>query len=103
MAAYEKGLADAIDKEQAADAAEAKAMADFEAALGFAPATPLPDRPMFVASFKDLDRWGHESVLRKISGSTPGTSSWPVVRLGEVVDDIAVGWNGLLKPANGVS
>ena len=41
-------------------------MADFEAALGFAPPLPLPDRPVFVASFKDFDRWSHEGVLRRI-------------------------------------
>ncbi len=93
VAAYDVALKAVADKEQAAEAAEAKAMSDFEAALGFALATPLPDRPIFIASFKDIDRWGHESVLRRISGSTPGTSSWPVVRLGEVVDDIAVGWS----------
>ena len=93
VAAYDTALKDAAAKVQAADAAEAKAMADFEAALGFAPATPLPDKPIFIASFKDLDRWSHEGVLRRITGGAVGTSSWPVVRLGEVVDDIAVGWS----------
>jgi type I restriction enzyme S subunit len=93
VAAYEKGLADAITKEQAADAAEAKAMADFEAALGFAPATPLPDRPIFVTSFKDLDRWSHEGVLRRITGAAASTATWPTVRLGEVIADLENGWS----------
>lgn len=84
---------EAAGKEKAADAAEAKAIADFEAALGFAPPVPLPDRPIFVASFKDFDRWSHDSVLRRVTGSVAATTSWPSVRLGDVVDDIAVGWS----------
>ncbi len=53
VAAYDAALAEAAGKEKAADTAEAEAMVDFEAALGFAPPVPLPDRPIFVASFKD--------------------------------------------------
>lgn len=93
VAAYDAALKEAAAKEQAADAAEAKAMADFEAALGFAPATPLPDKPVFVASFKDLDRWSHEGVLRRITGGAVGTSSWPTVRLGDVIADLENGWS----------
>ena len=93
VAAYNAALKDAAATEQAADAAEAKAMADFEAALGFAPATPLPDRPIFIASFKDLDRWSHEGVLRRITGGAVGTSSWPTVRLGDVIADLENGWS----------
>ena len=81
VAAYDAALKDAAAKEHAADAAEAKAMADFEAALGFAPAPPLPDRPIFVASFKDLDRWSHESVLRRLIPEKPTTSKWPIAPL----------------------
>jgi type I restriction enzyme S subunit len=51
--AYESAMVEAAGKEKAADAAEAKATSDFESALGFAPSVPLPDRPIFVASFKD--------------------------------------------------
>lgn len=93
VAAYDAALSEAAGKEKAADAAEAKAMADFEAALGFAPPVPLPDRPIFVASFKDLDRWSHDAVLRRVNGSVAATTTWPSVRLGEVVGDIAVGWS----------
>lgn len=93
VAAYDSALKEAAAKEQAADAAEAKAMADFEAALGFAPATPLPDKPIFIASFKDLDRWSHEGLLRRITGGAVGTSSWPTVRLGDVIADLENGWS----------
>ena len=93
VAAYDAALKNAEAKEQAADTAEAKAVADFEAALGFAPATPLPDRPIFIASFKDLDRWSHEGVLRRITGGAVGTSSWPTVRLGDVIADLENGWS----------
>lgn len=93
VAAYDAALKEAAAKELAADAAEAKAMADFEAALGFAPPVPLPDKPIFVASFKDLDRWSHEGVLRRITGGATGTSAWPVVRLGDVIADLENGWS----------
>lgn len=93
VVAYDSALKEAAAKEQAADAAEAHAMADFEAALGFAPATPLPDKPVFIASFKDLDRWSHEGVLRRITGGAVGTSSWPTVRLGDVIADLENGWS----------
>jgi type I restriction enzyme, S subunit len=93
VAAYDAALAEAAEKEKAADAAEARATADFGVALGFAPPVPLADRPIFVASFKDLDRWSHEGVLRRITGSVAGTASWPVVRLGDVIADLENGWS----------
>lgn len=93
VGAYDAALEDAAAKEKAADAAEAKAIADFEAALGFAPASSLPDKPMFIASFKDIDRWSHEGVLRRITGSDAGTTSWPVVSLGDVIADLENGWS----------
>jgi type I restriction enzyme S subunit len=93
VAAYDAALKDAAAKEQAAEAVEAKAMADFEAALGFGAPMPLPERPIFVASFKDIDRWSHESVLSRITGGATGTTSWPVLRLGEVIADLENGWS----------
>jgi type I restriction enzyme S subunit len=93
VAAYDAAFADAAAKDAHAATIEAKAAAEFETALGFGPPVPLPDRPVFVASFKDLDRWSHESVLRRVTGGATATTTWPVVRLGEVVDDIAVGWS----------
>jgi len=84
VAAYDAVLKAAAAKEMAADAAEAKAMADFEAALGFAPPVPLPDKPIFVASFKDLDRWSHEGVLRGVLKLTDPVPAFPMSLLGTV-------------------
>jgi type I restriction enzyme S subunit len=93
VAAYDAAMADAAAKECAADAAEAQAMVDFEAALGFAPPVPLPDRPVFVAFFKDFDRWSHEGVLRRIAGEATTVTTWPMVQLREVVTDLENGWS----------
>ena len=88
VAAYDAALAGAVAKEQAASAAEARALADFEAALGFGPPVPLPEPADLVASFKDLDRWSHEGVLRRLAGGATGIAPWPVVRLGDVIADL---------------
>jgi hypothetical protein len=93
VAAYDAAVKEEAAKEQAADAMETKAMADFEAALGFVPPVPLPDKPIFIASFKNFDRWSHEGVLRRITGGATGISTWPVVRLGDVIADLENGWS----------
>ena len=73
---------------------EIKAAEAFESALGFAPPTPLPDRPVFVANFKDLDRWSHEGILRRIvNGGSSHVSPWPMVRLADVIADLENGWS----------
>lgn len=82
--AYDSALSGAVAKEQAGSAAEAKALADFEAALGFEPPAPLPHRPIFVASFKDLDRWSHEGVLRAVMKLAEPTPAFPVPPLGDI-------------------
>lgn len=84
VAAYDAALVEAAGKEKAAAAAEAKAMADFGAALGFAPPVSLPDRPVFVASFKDLDRWSHDGVLRAVLKLADPVPTFPVSPLGSV-------------------
>ena len=62
--------------------------------LGFAPPSPLPDRPVFSASFKSPDRWSHEAILRRtVEGDTARLSPWPIVRLGNVIADLEIGWN----------
>jgi type I restriction enzyme S subunit len=103
VAAYDAAMAEAAAKERAADAAEIEAMADFETALGFAPPVPLPDRPVFVASFKDFDRWSHEGVLRRMVGQATAATDWPMVQLREVVADLENGWSPkcLDRPAEG--
>jgi type I restriction enzyme, S subunit len=44
----------------------------------------LPDRPVFVASFKDLDRWSHEGALRAALKLADPTPAFPVSPLGSV-------------------
>jgi type I restriction enzyme S subunit len=93
VADYYDAVAEAAAKERAADEAEAEAMADFEAALGFAPPVPLPDRPVFVASFKSFDRWSHEGVLRDIIGEATAATDWPMAELRQVIADLENGWS----------
>ena len=93
-AAHRAAMSRAADMEREADEIEARAMVEFEAALGFAPPAPLPDRPVFVASFKDLDRWSHEGILRRaVEGAGTVTSPYPIVRLRDVIRDFVVGWS----------
>ena len=94
VAAHRTTLARAADLEREADEAEARAMEAFEAALGFGPPAPLPERPVFIASFKDLDRWSHEGILRRIAGGgTAKASPYPTVRLRDVIADLENGWS----------
>ena len=94
VAAHRAALARAADLEREADDAEAQAMEAFEAALGFDPPAPLPERPIFIASFKDLDRWSHEGILRRIAESdTAHTSPYPTVQLRDVIADLENGWS----------
>ena len=94
VAAHRAALARAADLERKAEAVEARAMEAFEAALGFGPPAPLPERPAFIASFKDLDRWSHEGILRRIvDGDTAHTSPYPIVQLRDVIADLENGWS----------
>lgn len=103
VAAYRVGMDRAAELAREADETETQAMAAFELTLGFTPPPPLPDRPVFVASFKDLDRWGHEGILRRtVEGDTADTSSYPTVQLRDVIADLVVGWSPrcLNRPAH---
>ena len=94
VAAWSAALDRAAALEREAAETEAKAAEAFEVALGFAPPTPLPDRPVFVANFKDIDRWSHDGILRRIvDGGTTHTSPWPMVKLGDVIADLENGWS----------
>ena len=94
VAAHRAALVRAADLEREADEVEARAMEAFEAALGFDPPAPLPERPVFIASFRDLDRWSHEGILRRIAeGDTAHTSPYPIVRLRDVIADLENGWS----------
>lgn len=102
VAAWRAALDKAESLELEAAETEAKAAEAFETALGFAPPTPLPDRPVFVANFKDIDRWSHEGILRRlVDGGTTHTSPFPMVQLGDVIGDLENGWspNCLSRPA----
>ena len=84
----------AAELESEAEETEMQAMMAFEAALGFTPPAPLPDRPVFVASFRDLDRWSHEGVLRRtVEGDAAPTSPYPTVQLRDVIADLENGWS----------
>ena len=94
VAAHRAALDHAAKLDREADELETQAMAAFEAALGFEPAVPLPERPVFVASFKDLDRWSHEAALRRaVGGNSAHPSPYPIVRLGDVIVDLENGWS----------
>ncbi len=82
IATYTEALARAAKLEQAAEAVEHAGWQAFEAALGVAPPVPLPDRPVFVARFKDVEQWSHEGVLRSLT-QTPTAGSMPTVPLGQ--------------------
>ena len=94
VSAHRTALERADGLEREADETEARVMAAFEAALGFEAPVPLPDWPVFAASFKDLDRWSHEAALRRtVEGDAARSSPYPIVRLGDVIADLIVGWS----------
>ena len=94
VAAHRAGLDHATALEREADETEARAMAAFEAALGLKPPRPLPDRPVFAAFFKDLDRWSHEAILRRTAADdTARELPYPILQLGDVIADLENGWS----------
>ena len=84
VAAHRSEMDCAAELERQADDTEAQAIMAFETALGFTPPAPLPDRPVLVASFKDLDRWSHEGVLRSTLHIKEAEPKFPAVELGTV-------------------
>lgn len=64
VTAYTDALSLAARLEQEAETIEQAGWQAFETALGMAPPPPLPDRPVFVARFKDMERWSQEGILR---------------------------------------
>lgn len=93
VAAYNAALSEADALEAAAATAEADGLAAFEAALGLAAPTPLPDVPRFIARFSAMARWSHEAVLRRLTVGDDDTGKHPVVRLGDVIADLENGWS----------
>ena len=84
VAAHRVEMDRAAELESEADETETQAMMAFETALGVTPPAPLPDRPVLVASFKDLDRWSHEGILRSTLHTEETEPKFPVVELGTV-------------------
>ena len=93
VASYRTTLECAEELEREAKEIETKAAEAFETALGFDPAQPLPDRPVFIASFKDFDRWSHEGILRRTIGDDNPHSLYPMVQLSDVIADLENGWS----------
>lgn len=93
IAAYTDALTRVVQLEQEAETIERAGWQAFENALGVAPPPPLPDRPVFVARYKDVDRWSHESVLRNSVSGPEQQHSWPLTRLGDLVADLENGWS----------
>lgn len=93
VAVYDATVASAAEMEAKAEAIERSGWEAFEAALGLTPPPPLPDRPVFVARFKDVERWSHEGILRSATRSAVRPHSWPLARLGDLVADLENGWS----------
>ena len=64
LTAYADALNTAAALEREAETLEREGIRAFETALGVAPPPPLPERPLFVARFKDIERWSHDGMLR---------------------------------------
>ncbi len=84
VASYAASLAHAIRKEQEAAGIVQTSHREFECGLGVASPLPLPSRPVFVARFKDVERWSHDGILRHATHSTAASSAWPIVALSTV-------------------
>jgi type I restriction enzyme S subunit len=84
VAAYTAALSRAAQLEQEADAIERSGWQAFETALGVAPPPPLPDRPVFVARFKDVERWSHESIVRTLNQVPRACGGIPLTPLGQM-------------------
>lgn len=84
VTAYAAALTRAAQLEQEADAIERAGWAAFEVALGVAPPPPMPERPVFVARFKDVERWSHEGILRAANQVPPAAGSASMIPLSQM-------------------
>ena len=87
--------ADALNRvaqlEREAVAIERAGWQAFETALGVAPPPPLPDRPVFVARFKDVERWSHDGILRGALGREAEPSDVSTEPLGNALLEVRHG------------
>lgn len=93
IASYTAALRCAESLEQKAKAIERAGWQAFEKALGVTAPPPMLNRKVFVARFKDVERWSHESTLRTSTLVPEHTPCWPVRRLGDLIDDLENGWS----------
>ena len=91
--AYESALVEAGTKEAKAAHVLQTSQRAFEEALGVAPPPPLPNRPVFITRFKTVERWSHEGVLRAVTQPEHAVAKWPLMKLGDLVDDLENGWS----------
>ena len=96
--AYSTALDHAARLEQEAQAIEDAGLRAFEAALGVAAPPPLPERPVFVARFRDIEQWSHEGTLRASLGNREvSTATYPIIQLREVA---SISYGLQKSPAN---
>lgn len=88
---YADALQRAEQLEREAEAIEREGWQSFETALGMAPPPPLPDRPIFVAQYKDVERWSHDGFLRGALGRTGETSDVSTEPLGNALLEVRHG------------
>lgn len=84
ITAYTEALTRAAELEQEAKSIEHTSWQAFETALGVAPPPPLPDRPVFVARFENIERWSHESILRGLTHIPSSSGSILMTPLGQM-------------------
>jgi type I restriction enzyme S subunit len=84
VTAYEAALTQAKEKEDNAAREALAGQRAFEEALGVAPPPPMPNRPNFIARFKNVERWSHEGVLRDITHTATTSERWKMVALSSV-------------------
>lgn len=82
--AYNSALHSAAEMEAKAEAIERSGWEAFEDAMGLTPPPPLPDRSVFVARFKDVERWSHEGILRGLANPSESKNGVVVIPLGQM-------------------
>ncbi|RHZ91689.1 hypothetical protein D1122_20890 [Cereibacter sphaeroides] len=90
VAAWRAAGTHAAALEREAAETEAKAALAFESALGVSAPSPLPERKILVAQFKDLERWSHDAILRRQHPDVRPPPTYPMVSL-STVGDVAYG------------